>query len=73
MLTAGIDLAAQPAKTGAVLVDWSSNYTAAIDLSQVSLVAVKQVDKGTTDLTLGTPPGWSVPPGQGQRPARTPR
>ncbi len=34
-----------------------SNYTAAIDLSQVSLVAVRQVDKGTTDLSLGTPTG----------------
>jgi type I restriction enzyme R subunit len=31
------------------------NYTAPIDLADLSLVAVKQVDKGTTDISLGGP------------------
>jgi type I restriction enzyme R subunit len=36
-----------------------NNYTAAIDLSDIVLVAVKQVDKGQVDVSLGTPVGLS--------------
>jgi len=50
-----------------------SNYTAAIDLSQVSLVAVKQVDKGTTDLTLGTPTGLVGATGAGSATSKDPK
>jgi type I restriction enzyme R subunit len=34
-----------------------NNYTAPIDLSDIQLVAVKQVDKGQVDVSLGTPVG----------------
>ncbi|MEO5743927.1 MAG: aminotransferase class III-fold pyridoxal phosphate-dependent enzyme, partial [Terracoccus sp.] len=34
-----------------------NNYTAPIDLSDIVLVAVKQVDKGQFDVSLGTPVG----------------
>jgi type I restriction enzyme R subunit len=49
------------------------NYTAPIDLSDVSLVAVKQVDRGKTDIGLGKPVGLKGAVAAGSSTKRDPK
>lgn len=50
-----------------------SNYTAAIDLSDVTLLAVKQVDQGATDIGLGQPAGLAGMTAAGSSTKRDPK
>jgi len=50
-----------------------SNYSAPIDLSDLMLVAVKQVDKGQVDVSLGTPVGLTGATAAGSGARKDPR
>ncbi len=50
-----------------------NNYTAAIDLSDISLVALKQIDHGKVDISLGNPVGLTGATGAGSATKKDPK
>ncbi len=66
MLTAGIDLAAQPAKTGAVLVDWSSKPPTVVRAwrkvtDEQILALCEEVTRQRGRVGIDCPLGWPRP------------
>ncbi len=66
MLTAGIDLAAQPAKTGAVLVDWSSEPPTVVRAwrkvtDEQILALYEEVTRQQGRVGIDCPLGWPRP------------
>lgn len=66
MLTAGIDLAAQPAKTGAVLVDWSSEPPTVVRAwrkvtDEQILALCEEVARQRGRVGIDCPLGWPRP------------
>ncbi len=66
MLTAGIDLAAQPAKTGAVLVDWSSEPPTVVRAwrkvtDEQILALCEEVTRQRGRVGIDCPLGWPRP------------